>query len=149
MDRVLLMGGNGNAVYCGPMRMLGQHFHEFFVESRPEGREFEKEKENNDGAGVLDFVLDHVLRFENAEADDATRGFKNSEVRANDRAFLTELRHSELKAPSLQNTQLAPFKTQLKLLCGRLLRKTSRHPFLLRVVRISQIPFTCLPIIRP
>ena len=148
MDRVLLMGGNGNAVYCGPMRMLGQHFHELMALHFSK-EEFEKEKENNDGAGVLDFVLDHVLRFENAEADDATRVFKNSEVRANDRAFLTELRHSELKAPSLQNTQLAPFKTQLKLLCGRLLRKTSRHPFLLRVVRISQIPFTCLPIIRP
>ena len=148
LDRVLLMSGTGSVVYCGPMMSLQTHFDTVIgrnvriTNQGITGHGAVSQGQNSwipTGVDVADFVLDFVLKSEDSIVDGMVYEFKNSDVHRKDTEFLlrldTHTAHTDHDNESFSRNKrpIACFSKQLKLLCGRLLRKVSRHPFLLGV----------------
>ena len=150
LDRVLVMSKTGDVVYCGASASAEAHFASLvrptdggFGGARDEARSARFLPE---GVNVADYVLDTVLRSSDEDVRAMVTAFRDSETRASDRAFLASLTaraagRGDTRAPlgsrvffsGRGSKTTAPFSKQLRLLCGRLLRKLFRHPFLIGV----------------
>ena len=143
LDRVLVMSKTGDVVYCGASARAEAHFASLV---RPSEGVLGGARNDflPEGVNVADYVLDTVLRSSDEDVRAMVTAFRDSETCASDRAFLASVvaraagrsgTHTPLasRASGRGSKTMAPFSKQLRLLCGRLLRKLFRHPFLIGV----------------
>ena len=124
LARVLVLSGAGQPVYSGPASLAAAHFGSM-GHAVPEH------------VHVADFMLDTVLRAPPQEVSRMVAAFRSSEV-AGANALLAERVRLQLSyrgpaagpAAPPAGKYAASFGLQLRVLCGRLLRNTYRHPFL-------------------
>jgi ATP-binding cassette subfamily G (WHITE) protein 2 len=137
LDRVLVMSKTGDVVYCGPSASAEAHFASLARPSHLGGGNARSARFLPEGVNVADYVLDTVLRSSDEDVRSMVTAFRGSETFESDRAFLLSVAAraagSQTPFPSGARKKTAPFGKQLRLLCGRLLRKLFRHPFLIGV----------------
>jgi ATP-binding cassette subfamily G (WHITE) protein 2 len=147
LDRVLVMSKMGDVVYCGASERAEAHFAALARPSDGESGANEARSRKRflpEGVNVADYVLDTVLRSSDEDVRAMVTAFRDSETCASDRAFLASVAARAAGGPTGagrlkkafekgDSKKTAPFSKQLRLLCGRLLRKLFRHPFLIGV----------------
>ena len=145
LDRVLVMSKMGDVVYCGASERAEAHFAALARPSDGESGVNEARSQKRflpEGVNVADYVLDTVLRSSDEDVRAMVTAFRDSETCASDRAFLASVAARAAGGPTGAgrfafekggSKKTAPFSKQLRLLCGRLLRKLFRHPFLIGV----------------
>ena len=137
LDRILVMSKTGDVVYCGPSASAEAHFASLARPNHLGGGNARSARFLPEGVNVADYVLDTVLRSSDEDVRSMVTAFRGSETFASDRAFLASVAARAAGAPapfpSGARKKTAPFGKQLRLLCGRLLRKLFRHPFLIGV----------------
>ena len=133
LRRVLILSGEGTMVYSGPTRLATEHFSGTGLNtaSRPSHLH------------IADFVLDAVIRSSHDEVDALVRSYASSSVAARERQVAASVACAPTPALNgandtdtfVYNNSGLPFRKhkadfvcQLRLLCGRLLRKSLRHP---------------------
>ena len=153
LDRVLVMSGTGRAVYSGPSAAAEAHFASLpYAPRRPDDVHVAdyvldtvlRSSEEDVARMIDDFEASDVARGNEAHVRDLTRAAEeedadmdreDSAYRRGTAAAMTAgfepLRRRN--ASAAEETYVAPFGKQIRLLCGRLLRKLGRHPFLLAV----------------
>eukprot|EP00223_Ostreococcus_mediterraneus_P005998 CAMPEP_0179689398 /NCGR_PEP_ID=MMETSP0936-20121108/3175_1 /TAXON_ID=548131 ORGANISM="Ostreococcus mediterraneus, Strain clade-D-RCC2573" /NCGR_SAMPLE_ID=MMETSP0936 /ASSEMBLY_ACC=CAM_ASM_000574 /LENGTH=1734 /DNA_ID=CAMNT_0021562003 /DNA_START=11 /DNA_END=5218 /DNA_ORIENTATION=- len=138
LDRVLVLSGEGSVVYSGPSALASAHFASMPFVTLPLA-----------DLHIADYMLDVVLKSSRSDVRDMVRAFAESEIESMNKAShadicgqrgsvsprLISIDGEEVEAERVKRA--ASFGTQVKLLCGRLLRQMYRHPFLIYVHFIS------------
>jgi len=140
LDRVLVLSGEGSVVYSGPSALASAHFSSLSFQTPPSA-----------DLHIADYMLDAVTKSSRAEVLNMVSTFAESYIEAANKATHAELcadrvsvspRLLSIDGEIAENAQLkstALFTTQVKLLCGRLLRQMYRHPFLIYVHFLSAL----------
>ena len=138
LDRVLVLSSDGNVVYSGPSALASSHFHSMSFVSM-----------SSSDLHIADYMLDVVLKSPRSQVKRMVRAFAESDIAASNKVIHTQLCAQRCSvsptlmsidgddADDIEKKHTATFKTQVKLLCGRLLRQMYRHPFLIYVHFIS------------
>jgi len=144
LDRVLVLGAEGSVVYSGPSSLASAHFNSMSFVTLP-----------STDLHIADYMLDVVLKSSRSDVKRMVRAFAESEIEANNNVVHSDLCAQRLSvSPQLmsidgvetedvEKKHTATFKTQVKLLCGRLLRQMYRHPFLIYVHFLSSFIVAC------
>jgi len=144
LDRVLVLSGDGSVVYSGPSALASAHFNSMSFVSLPSA-----------DLHIADYMLDVVLKSPRSDVKRMVQAFAESDIEATNKVTHTELCAQRFSvSPSLlsidgdaiddvDKKHTATFRTQVKLLCGRLLRQMYRHPFLIYVHFISSFVVAC------
>ena len=122
LSRVLVLSGAGQMVYSGPSALAQAHFASM-GHAPP------------DGVHIADYMLDAVLRAPPEEVSRMVASFRSSEVQGANALLAERVRlqlsfQQQQAPPPPARKYVAGFWLQLRVLCGRLLRNTYRHPFL-------------------
>ena len=131
LTRVLILSGEGTTVYSGPTRLAAAHFEGLGYSQRDEGA---VDVGGGSSLHIADYVLDLVIRSSHDEVDRMVQGYLSSEVAAKEREIQTSVAAYAVEGGEFDEENLiairhkASFCGQLRLLCGRLLRKSLRHP---------------------
>ncbi|KAL3154966.1 hypothetical protein ABBQ38_011494 [Trebouxia sp. C0009 RCD-2024] len=119
MDRMLLLSGNGQVVYSGPLSQAAPYFKDVgFVPD---------ELRSN----IADYMLDLVIRASDADVAAMVLRFAGSDIAAQDAEALEGLCQNAW--PLSPPRPHPPYALQLRVLSTRLMRKLYRHPFLILI----------------
>eukprot|EP00798_Chlamydomonas_sp_ICE-L_P020669 gene20669-27459_t len=116
MDRLLLLSGQGQVVFSGPVSYAASHL--AGLDLSPPGPT----------VPIADYLLDMVIRSSTGEVNQMVNMWKSSAMSHMSTALASSLADAPLPLPPRKFS--ASFVEQLTALAGRLLRNTYRHPFL-------------------